>query len=150
MNATGLSITVAIALGFNSLAAQSPQDRPTPTPGKNDPVVVRGCMSGGMLKELRAQKTEGIYGSETPAVYRLSGEKKLLQALEKEHKNEVLDVSGLLIVNGDNSSTARSKQMGRLRVYATDGREETSPGRSPTYPTLKVTAFEVLGAGCPR
>jgi hypothetical protein len=37
-----------------------------------------------------------------------------------------------------------------LRVYATDGREETSPGRSPTYPTLKVTAFEVLAAGCPR
>src|SRR4051794_34566034 len=150
MNATGLSITVAMALGLNGLAAQAPQDRPTPTPGKNDLVVVRGCMSGGMLRELRAQKTEGIYESETPAVYRLTGEKKLLQALEKEHKNEVLDVSGVLVSNGDNSSTARSKQMGRLRVHATDGREETSPGRSPSYPTLKVTAFDVLGAGCPR
>ena len=151
MNAIGLSITVVMTLGLNSLAAQTPQERPTPTPGKNDPVVVRGCMSGGMLKELRAQKTEAIYGSETPAVYRLTGEKKLLQAMEKEHRNEVLDVSGLLVVNGDSSSTARSKQMGRLRVYATDGREETTTsGRSSSYPTLKVTAFEVLEPGCPR
>jgi hypothetical protein len=151
MNATGLSITVAIALGLNSVTAQSPHDRPTPPPGRTDPVVVQGCISGGMLKELRAQKTEAIYESETPAVYRLTGEKKLLQLMEKQHKNEVLDVTGLIVANGDSSSTARSKQMGKLRVYATDGREETTtPGRSSSYPTLKVTAFEVVRPGCPR
>ena len=61
-------------------------------------------------------------GAETAALYRLSGEKKLLQQMQKEHQNDVLDVTGRLRSDPNSSSVARSTQVGKARVFVGAGK----------------------------
>jgi hypothetical protein len=148
MRTSAIAVIAAIALGLNAVAAQKPEDGGIPPSGKGT-VVVRGCVSGSLLKDLRAHKTEPVTGSETAVVYRLTGEKKLLQVIQKEHQDQVLDVSGVLASNPNSSSTVRSKEMGKTRVFVGAGTQETSePAKTPSYPILRVTSFEVVRPGC--
>ena len=147
-NAIAASILV-IAAGISVYAAQKPEDGAMPPSKKGETLVIRGCVSGSLLKDLRAQKTEPVTGAESAVVYRLTGEKKLLQIIQKEHQDQVLDVTGVLASNTSVSSTTRSKQMGKARVYVGAGHQETSdPAKPPTYPSLQVTAFEVVRPTC--
>jgi len=149
MRTSALAFIAAIALGMSGSATQKPEDGGIPPSGKGDTVVVRGCVSGSLLKDLRAQKTEPLTGSETAVVYRLTGEKKLLQLIQKEHQDQVLDVTGVLRTNPNSTSTVRSKEVGKARVFVGAGRQETSePAKPSSYPTLRVTAFEVVRPGC--
>lgn len=149
MTTTALAFVAAITLGFSASASQKPEGGGIPPSGKGDTVVVRGCVSGSLLKDLRAQKTEPVTGSETAVVYRLTGEKKLLQTIQKEHQDQVLDVSGVLASNPASPSTVHSKTMGKTRVFVGAGAQETSdPAKTPSYPTLKVTSFEVVRPVC--
>lgn len=142
---------VTITLTLCMSVMQKPEEGGIPPSGKGDTVVIRGCLSGSLLKDLAAHKTEPLTGAETAVVYRLSGEKKLLQAIQKEHQDEVLDVSGVLTSNPNSTSTVRSKSMGKARVFVGTGRQETSePSKPPSYPTLRVTSFEVVRPGCPQ
>lgn len=144
----GASI-VAIAFSVSLSAAQQPEDAALPPSKKGDTLVVRGCVSGSLLKDLRGQKTDPVSGGETAVVYRLAGEKKLLQIIQKEHQNHVLDVTGVLASNPNVSSTTRSKKMGKARVYVGAGSQDTSmSAQSPSYPTLRVTSFEFVRPGC--
>jgi|SRR5882672_2731635 len=139
----------AVAFGLSSVAPQKPEGGGIPPTGKGDTIVVRGCVSGSLLKDLRAQKTEPLTGSETAVVYRLTGEKKLLQVIQKEHQDQVIDVSGVLASNPASPSTVHSKTMGKTRVFVGAGRQETSePAKTPSYPILRVTSFEVVRPGC--
>ena len=148
MRTPGLVLVAAITVGFNG-SAQKPESGGIPPSGKGDTIVVRGCVSGSLLKDLRAQKTEPITGSETAVVYRLAGDKKLLQAIQKEHQDQVLDVTGMLASNPNSTSTVRSKDMGKARVFVGAGHQETSgPAKTSSYPVLRVTSFEVVGPGC--
>ena len=148
MRTPGLVLVAAITLGLNA-SAQKPESGGIPPSGKGDTMVVRGCVSGSLLKDLRAQKTEPLTGSETAVVYRLAGEKTLLQAIQKEHQDQVLDVTGVLASNPASPSTVRSKTMGKTRVFVGAGAQETStPAKSPSYPTLNVTSFEFVRPGC--
>jgi len=140
---------VAIVLGLSLSASQKPEDGAIPPSKKGGTLVVRGCVSGSLLKDLRAQKTDPVTGGETAVVYRMTGEKKLLQIIQKEHQDQVLDVTGVLASNPNVSSTTRSKQMGKARVFVGVGSQETSmPAQPPSYPSLRVTAFEVVRPGC--
>ena len=140
---------VAITFGLSLSAAQKPEDGSIPPSKKGDTLVVRGCVSGSLLKDLRGQKMDPVSGGETAIVYRLTGEKKLLQIIQKEHQDQILDVTGVLASNPDASSATRSKQMGKARVYVGAGNQQSSmPAQSTSYPTLRVTAFEVVRPGC--
>ena len=140
---------VAIAFGLSLSAAQKPEDESVPPSNKGETLVVRGCVSGSLLKDVRGQKMDPVSRGETAIVYRLTGEKKLLQIIQKEHQDQVLDVTGVVTSNSSASSTTRSKQMGKARVYVGAGNQESSmPAQSTSYPTLRVTAFEVVRPGC--
>jgi len=139
----------AIVLGLTLSAAQKPEDGAMPPSKKGDTLVIRGCVSASLLKDLRAQKTDPVTGAETAVVYRLTGEKKLLQVIQKEHQGQVLDVTGVLASNPNVSSTTHSKQMGKTRVFVGAGSQEASmPAQPPSYPSLRVSAFEVVRPGC--
>ncbi len=139
-----------VALGFavSLSAAQKPEDGPVGRSKKGDTIVVHGCVSGSLLKDVRHQKTDAVTGGETSVVYRLIGEKKLLRIIQKEHQDQVLEVIGLVESNPDNTST-HTKEMGRVRLFVGAGEQETSqPGKPPSYPTLRITSFEVLRPHC--
>ena len=140
---------VAIAFGLSLSTTQKPEDGSIPPSNKGDTLVVRGCVSGSLLNDLRGQKMDPVSGGETSVVYKLTGEKKLLQIIQKEHQNQVLDVTGVVTSNSNASSTTRSKQMGKARVYVGAGNQQSSmPAQSASYPTLRVSAFEVVRPGC--
>lgn len=139
----------AVALWLNGVAAQKPEDGGIPPSGKGDTVVVRDCVSGSLLKDLRAQKNRA--GDRIPDRGRLSDDRreKLLQVIQKEHQDQVLDVSGVLASNPNSSSTVRSKEIGKARVFVVARRQETSePVKPPSDPALQVTSFEVVRPGC--
>lgn len=149
MRISGLGCIVAIVLA--GPAGQKPEERPVLAPGNEDIVVVRGCVSGSVLRDLRTRKTDASSGAETAAVYRLSGDKKLIQQMQKEHQNKVLDVTGRLPSNPNLSSVARSKRIGKARVFVGAGRQAMSePTKPPSNPTLRVLSFEVVRPGCER
>ena len=61
----------------------------------------------------------------------------------------MLEVTGVIASNPNNTSTTHTKEMGRMRVYVGAGEQETSqPNKPPTYPTLRVESFEVLHPNC--
>jgi hypothetical protein len=138
----------AIGFAVTLSAGQKPEDGPLSSSKKGDTIVVQGCVSGSLLKDLRHQKTEAVTGAETAVVYRLIGEKKLLRIIQKEHQDQVLEVVGVVESNPNNTST-HTKEMGRLRVLVGAGEQETSqPGKPPSYPNFRVTSFEVLRPNC--
>jgi hypothetical protein len=142
------AFTVAIGFAVSLSAAQKPEDGPVAGSKKRDTIVVQGCVSGSLLKDLRHQKTEAVTGAETTVVYRLIGEKKLLRIIQQEHQDQVLEVMGVVESNPDKTST-HTKEMGRVRVFVGAGEQETSrPGKSSSYPTLRITSFEVLRPNC--
>jgi len=139
----------AIGFAVSLSAAQKPEEGAISRSKKGDPIVVQGCVSGSLLKDLRHQKTEAVTGAETAVVYRLAGEKKLLQIIQKEHQDQVLEVVGVVESDPSNTSTTHTKEMGRVRVFVGAGQQEKSqPGKTPSYPTLRVTSFEVLRPNC--
>lgn len=130
-------------------AAQKPEDGALPRSKTGDTVVIQGCVSGSLLKDLRHQKTDALSGAETSVVYRLIGEKKLLRIIQKEHQDQVLEVTGLVESNATTNSTTHVKDMGKLKVFVGAGEQETSQAnKPPSYPTLRVTSFEVLRRDC--
>jgi hypothetical protein len=82
---------------------------------------------------------------------RLSADRreKTAQVIQKEHQDQVLDVTGVLVSNPNSSSTVRSKEMGKARVFVGAGRQETSePAKTPSHPILRVTSFDVVRPDC--
>ena len=149
MRMSCLGCIVAIVMAVP--AGQKPEERPEPALGNEDIVVVRGCVSGSVLRDLRTRKSDASSGAETAPVYRLSGDKKLVQQMQKEHQNKVLEVTGRLPSDPNISSLARSKQVGKGRVAVGAGRQAVSePTKPASYPTLRVLSFEVVRPGCER
>ncbi len=148
MDMSPVAVIAAIALGLSGSAAQTPDTGGRPPSAKQEAIVVRGCVSGPLLRQLRVQESHmPAENPETAVVYRLTGEKKLIQLIRKEHEDQLLEVAGEITSNG--TSTVRSKEMGRLSVYAGDGRPEvTEQGKPESYPTLRVTSFEVVRPTC--
>lgn len=148
MDMSTVAVVAVIALGLSGSTGQTPDTAGRPPSAKGEAIVVRGCVSGSLLRELRVQKSHmPSEGSETAVVYRLTGEKKLLQLIRKEHEDQLLEVAGEITSN--RTDTVHSKEMGRLRVYAGDGRPEvTEQGKPESYPTLRVTSFEVIRPVC--
>src|SRR5262245_13615250 len=114
ITAVGFIVAAALAVGIS----QKPEDGAMPPAKKGDTLVIRGCVSGSLLKDLRGQKMDPVSGGETAVVYRLSGEKKLLQIIQKEHQDQVLDVTGVLASNPNVSSTTRSKRLASTSALA--------------------------------
>lgn len=140
---TASSIVASIALGLIATAPQTLDVGGRTPSAKAEATVIQGCVSGPLLRELRVQKSHMPTESpETAVVYRLTGDKKLLQLIKKEHQDQLLEVSGE--VTSNSTAAARSKNMGKLTVYATDGR----PSGEQEYPTLRVTSFEVIRLTC--
>jgi hypothetical protein len=146
MHSTGLSIMVAIALGLNGLAAQKPdvgEARPSP---QGETVVVQGCASASLLRSMPEANPIRPNELQTADVYRLTGEKKLLHLIQKEHQDQLLEVTG--VISRNSTATTHTKKMGRLQVSVGDGRPDPRENGKVDYPELRVTSFEVIRPNC--
>lgn len=147
MHMNVVAIAAAVALGLIAPATQTPDVGGRPPSAKKEAIVIRGCVSGPLLRELRVQKSHmEVEPAETAVVYHLTGEKKLLQLIQKEHQDQLVEVAGEITSNS--TGVTRSKELGRLKVYATDGRPEATNNKPDSYPDLRVTSFEVIRNYC--
>jgi hypothetical protein len=142
------ALIVSVGFAVAESAAQTPDVGGRPPSAKQEAIVVQGCVSGPLLRELRVQKSHmPAEAPETAVVYRLTGDKKLLQLIKKEHQDQLLEVDGEMTSNS--TAVVHSKEMGKLTVYAGDGRPELTPkGKQESYPTLRVKSFEVIRPTC--
>lgn len=147
MRTGALSVIVAASISL-TVSAQHP-DKPPASTSASDAIVVRGCVSGLLLNDLRERKAEVLSGAETPMVYRLTGDKTMLRQIQKQRHTNVLEVTGVVRSNPNSAGTVRSKRYGNARVYVGAGSQTSSdPGRPPSTPSLRVSSFEVIGPGC--
>src|SRR5689334_5907479 len=90
---------LAIVSALTLSAAQKPEDGPLGNSKKGDTIIIQGCVSGPLLKDVRHQKSEGLTGAETSVVYKLVGEKKLVRLIQKEHQDQLLEITGVVESN---------------------------------------------------
>lgn len=145
-----MHILLALALASaTALAAQDPEIPVKKGPAKKgDTVVIHGCVSSALLDDMDAKAIDtptGLGG--TAVTYRMTGDKKLLEQLKKEHNGHIETVTGVL--KSDPGSTPLGKQVGKTRITIGAGPTATSPAmQTPYYPVLEVKSFEHSGQTC--
>ncbi len=127
---------------------QDRADEPSKPPKRGDVVVARGCLRGGVLESADLSKPGGADQFTELATYRLTGDKKMIEVIRKEHDGHSDEITGELRTDLPTSSTG-GKKMGNSRITigvgASRGMLEEPP---PPMPVLKVKSIEHTGRTC--
>ena len=130
-------------------AGQDKPDSEVKPPKPGDTVVARGCLSGGTLdsSEVTGRDKKGNETRYSEFVtFRLTGDKKVLQEIRRDHSGHIDLVTGEL--RSDLTKTGLlGKTVGNSRVTVGVGRG-MSPEPPPPLPVLKVSAIEHTGVTC--
>jgi hypothetical protein len=116
-------------------------------PKRGDTVVVRGCLRGGVLE--RAELTSPVDRVADLITYRLTGDKKSLQEIKKEHDGHADIITGELRTDLPTQTETRGKTIGNTRIVIGAGPSRPMmPEGPPPMPVLKVTSFEHTSVPC--
>jgi hypothetical protein len=146
---------VTALLLFALLLAPVPQEKEkekeeNKPPKRGDVVVAKGCLRGGMLENADLGRPGG--GGSVPELltYRLTGDKKILEEIRKEHDGHSDEITGELRTDLPNSMTTYGKKVGNTRIVigAGSNRGMNPEPPPPPMPVLKVTSFEHTGISC--
>ena len=114
-------------------------------PKRNDTVIVTGCISRGRIESNDMQVKDGEARFEQNAVYRLSGDKKVLASLKDEHEGHVEIITAVLRSALPVEGQART--VGNTRIgIGLPGRND--PAAPPSYPVLEVKSAEHTEKTC--
>ena len=114
-------------------------------PKRNDTVIVTGCVSRGRIESDDMKVKDGEAKFEQMAVYRLSGDKKLLTSLKDEHEGHVEVITAVLRSALPVEGQART--VGNTRIgIGLAGRND--PAAPPSYPVLEVKSAEHTAKTC--
>lgn len=129
-------------------AAQEREEKQNNPPKRGDTVVARGCVSGSVLESasLEGPTAEGFADFVT---YRLTGDKKTIEEIRKEHDHHADIVTGELRTDLPTSTEMRGKKIGKTRIVVGMGPSRPGmPDSTPPMPVLKVKSFEHTGVPC--
>lgn len=115
-------------------------DRP---PKRGDTVLVTGCVSRGKIEsnDLKVADGEGTY--DRLVTYRLTGDKKVLESLKKEHEGHVETLTAVL---KSELPIDDHRRIGNTSVgIGLPGRNQPA---MPSYPVLEVKSAEHSGKTC--
>ena len=114
-------------------------------PKRNDTVIVTGCVSRGRIESNDMKVKDGEAKFEQMAVYRLSGDKKVLTSLKDEHEGHVEVLTAVLRSALPVEGQART--VGNTRIgIGLPGRND--PAAPPSYPVLEVKSAEHTEKTC--
>lgn len=143
MQALVIALTAGIALA-------GAQEKPTDiVPRRGDAVIVRGCISGGTIvsSETEVRDSTGKYSHYV--TYRISGNKKIINPLKKEHEGHLDVLIGILKSDLPESNAPRGKRLGNTRITIGVGvQPRTDPRSYEAMPVLEVKEIEHTGASC--
>ena len=126
------------------------QDRPVEViPKKGDPVAVRGCIKAGAIEssDTELRDSSGKYSGFV--TYRISGDKKIVNPIKKEHDGHADVLIGTLKSDLPETNSPKSKRFGNTRVTIGVGQQSrTNPDAPPAMPVLDVKEIEHTGVSC--
>jgi hypothetical protein len=140
---------IAVLLLTLVVAIQQDPPKEHKPPKRGDVVVVKGCLKGGVLETAELTGPGGTGTDLADLVtFRLTGDKKTLQEIKKEHDGHVDVITGELKTDLPTSTTPRGKKVGNTRITVGVGASGRYPGPPPAIPVLKVTSFEHGSVTC--
>lgn len=152
--ATALLISLLIWLpvqettAVQDKAAQE-QEKKEQRPKRGDVVVARGCLRGGVLESAELTSPNATDRSAELISYRLTGEKKALEEIRKEHDRHADVITGELRTDLPTHTATRGGKIGNTRIVIGAGpARPMMPEGPPPMPVLKVTSFEHTGVPC--
>lgn len=155
MHTVVIALLLSVPVLDGALAAVQPmQDKPaegSKEPKRGDTLVVRGCITGGMIESSDADATDSTGTYRGLVTYRLTGDKKALKQIKREHDGHVDIVTGKLKSNLPQQNTPRGKRVGNTRITVGIGAQPTNDPTAPQYlPALEVKDLEHTSVTCRR
>jgi hypothetical protein len=137
-----------LLLTFVAIQQDPPKENKPPKRG--DVVVAKGCVKGGVLETAELTGPgESATGFLDLVTFRLTGDKKTLQEIKKEHDGHSDLITGELKTDLPTSAETRGKKIGNTRITIGVGdRRGIMQPAPPPMPVLKVTSFEHTGVSC--
>jgi hypothetical protein len=133
---------------FMPVIQQEPPKEPKP-PKRGDVVVAKGCLRGGVLESADVS-TPNVENQVSLITFRLTGDKKALQEIKKDHDGHADVITGELRTDLPTSTETRGKKIGNTRITIGVGTNRGMNGDPvpPPMPVLKVTSLEHTGVTC--
>lgn len=146
-------IALLVLMLGSAIPQQAPGDadreKTSKPPKRGDVVVARGCLKGGVLESASVGWPEGVEQFGALATYRLTGDKKTLEAIRKEHDGHADIVTGELRTDLPTSIETRGKKVGNTRIVVGVGSSRgMMPPPPPPMPVLRVTGLEHTDVPC--
>ena len=119
-------------------------------PQRGDTIVASGCVDGATFETSDTTGREKGNRYTELLTFRLTGDKKTLEEIRKEHSGHVDTITGELRTDLPRNHP-RGKTIGRTRIVVGVGSGRNGMGIEPApppMPVLRVTAFEHTGSRC--
>ncbi|HVL68064.1 MAG TPA: hypothetical protein VM364_12445 [Vicinamibacterales bacterium] len=141
-------VNVVLVMLVLGAALQHPPKEEPKQPKRGDSVTVRGCLTGSVIES--SDSTVRDPGGELHhyVTYRLTGDRKLLEQIRKEHQGHLDVVKGIL-KSEPPTTTVHSRRIGRTSVYVGVGATSTQRNDpAPAMPVLEVKELEHTEIRC--
>ena len=124
------------------------QDKPSVAkpPKKGDTVVVRGCITGGVIEAGELSSADGEYKHLVPYDYRLTGKKEVVKAVKEEHLHHADAVTGVLKTDLPKEPKGMNGRIGNTSVGI--GMAPSQGYTQRAIPVLEVTSIEHVDVRC--
>jgi hypothetical protein len=126
-----------------ALQEKTPEDRPI---RKGDTVILRGCLTGGVVEAGELSSSDGNVKHLLPHDYRLTGKKDLLKALKEAHMHHVDAITGVLKTDLPVERKGMGGRIGNTSVGIGVGNPQASTQRA--LPVVEVKSFEHVDIRC--
>lgn len=148
----------ASIIALAAIALVAAQDKESDRmPKRGDAVIVRGCIDGSTVvsTDIQVRDSSASYAGEV--TYRMSGDKKVVNPIKKEHKGHVDVLTGTLKSDLPDANAPRETRVGRTRIVIGAGPQSGPEAQRPfgagsqgppSFPVLEVKEIEHTGVSC--
>ena len=125
------------------------KDKPSKPPKRGDVIVTKGCVRGAVLESAELTGPGSATGVMDLFTFRLTGDKKVLQEIRKEHDGHSDVITGELRTDLPTEVETRGTKIGNTRItIGAGGSRGMMNDPPPPMPVLKVTSIEHTGIRC--
>ena len=135
------ALALIVTFGF---AQEKPSE--VKPPKKGDTVVVRGCITGGVIEAGELSASDGAYKHLVPYDYRLTGKKDLVKMVKEDHLHHADTVTGVLKTDLPKEPKGMTGRIGNTSVGIGLGTSQGYTNRP--LPVLEVTSIEHVDVRC--
>ena len=140
----------ALVIALSAALVVGGQDKPTDAaPQRGDTVSVRGCITRGTIESSETEVQDGSGKYSRSVIYRIGGNKKVVNPIKKDHDGHVDVLVGTLKSDLLAPDGQHGKRVGKTRITIGVG-PPPRPGSlaQEPMPVLNVTALEHTGETC--